>query len=258
MRNYLDAIVTESARFGNILRDTPGISRVPSCPDWSLSDLGWHLAEVQYFWASIVENLFLSPEAVPDLERPEDTELSSLFDVQSARLVAALRAGNPDDECWSWHEPGTNVGWVRRRQAHEALIHRIDAELTAGSVSPIEDDLATDGVDEILTTMLDASDIPDWSRFDPDGTSAAIVAPHRTWTMVLGRFSGTSPVTGTTYDDPAVVLQPIEEIPTVTISGPATDLDLWLWGRHTPVGLGVEGDPALLDVIRAAAAVATQ
>lgn len=258
MLNYLDAIVTESARFANVLRDTPFTSRVPSCPGWSMSDLGWHLAEVQYFWASIAENLFPSPEAVPDLERPQDTELSSLFDTQSARLVAALQARNPDDKCWSWYQPGANIGWVRRRQAHEALIHRIDAELAAGSVSPIEEDLATDGVDEILTTMLDSSDIPNWSRFEPVGATAAIAAPPRTWTMVLGRFTGTSPVTGNTYDDPAVVLQPIEGIPAVTISGPGTDLDLWLWGRGTPVELSVEGDPALLDVIRAAAASATQ
>jgi uncharacterized protein (TIGR03083 family) len=258
MLNYLNAIVTESARFADVLRDTPGTSRVPSCPDWSMSDLGWHLAEVQYFWASIVENLFASPEAVPDLERPEDTELSSLFDIQSTRLVAALQARNPDDECWSWYQRGANVGWVRRRQAHEALIHRVDAELTEGSISPIDEDLAADGVDEILTTMLDSSDIPDWSRFEPDGTTAAIASPHRTWTMVLGRFIGTSPVTGNMYDDPAVVLQPIADIPTVTISGPGTGLDLWLWGRGNTVGLGVEGDPALLDVIRAAAAAATQ
>ena len=44
-----------------------------------------------------------------------------------------------------WADDKT-VGYIRRRQAHEALIHRLDAELTAGAVTPLDPDLAADGV----------------------------------------------------------------------------------------------------------------
>ena len=45
------------------------------------------------------------------------------------------------------------MGFVRRRQAHEALIHRIDAELTAGRRTPVDPLLGADGVDEALRVM---------------------------------------------------------------------------------------------------------
>ena len=38
---------------------------MPSCPDWNADDLLWHLAEVQWFWATIVR------ERVTDATRRE-------------------------------------------------------------------------------------------------------------------------------------------------------------------------------------------
>jgi hypothetical protein len=32
-----------------------GAVRVPACPDWDADDLLWHLAEVQWFWGTIVD-----------------------------------------------------------------------------------------------------------------------------------------------------------------------------------------------------------
>jgi len=47
-----------------------------------------------------------------------------------------------------------NLGFVRRRQAHEVLIHRLDAELTAGvDASAMDPRLSADGVDELLRVM---------------------------------------------------------------------------------------------------------
>ena len=66
-----------------------------------------------------------------------------------------------------------------RRQPHEALIHRVDAELAAGAPTGLDEALATDGVDEILTVMIDCHDIPVWSRFEPDGSTAALSTPQR-------------------------------------------------------------------------------
>ena len=155
MVDFLSAVRSESDLFAAAIRRGDLGSQVPTCPDWRLTDLIWHLAEVQSFWASIVDGLLDSPESVQQPDRPGNQELSAFFENQSARLSGALAAGDPDSACWSWYEHGGNVGWVRRRQAHEALIHRIDAELTAGPVSPVDPDLAADGIDEILTTMLD-------------------------------------------------------------------------------------------------------
>ncbi len=48
-----------------------------------------------------------------------------------------------------WADDKT-AGYIARRQAHEALVHRLDAELTVGDRTPLDPRLAADGVDEAL------------------------------------------------------------------------------------------------------------
>jgi len=216
---------------------------------------------VQYFWAGIAADLLDSPEGVGELERPATGDLPALFKVQTDRLLAAITTHPPEAECWSWYEDGHSIGWVRRRQAHEALIHRVDAELAIGSASVVSAPIAADGIDEILTTMLDASNLPEWASFDPNGQTAVLTTgDHRVARGVeLGSFSGTSPNSGIRYDDPALRLlaDPAPE-PTAVISGAAADLDLWLWGRKAIEALEVSGSSEVPAAIRAAAASATQ
>ena len=258
MIDYIAAIAAESDRFSELIREVDQETPVPPCPDWSLQDLAWHLTEVQYFWASIAEDLLTSSDAVQELRRPSHAEIPALFDAQSKRLIAALAAHEPDTGCWSWHDAGHNIGWLRRRQAHEALIHRIDAELAAGQLTDIDHDLAADGIDEILTVMLDARAIPAWASFNADGRTATIkVDGGRTWSMLLGRFTGTSPNTGNSYDDPALVLAPVDRPPTVAVRGTAPELDMWLWGRGPVDPLSIQGNTTAAADIRAAAACGT-
>ena len=258
MLDYLNALRHESARFGELIRTTNPETPVPSCPGWTAPDLFWHLTEVQYFWASIVDELLANPESVPELARPNDAELGDLFDSHAARLVEALLRRKPTDQCWSWHDAGHSVGWVQRRQAHEALIHRVDAELTAGNQPSVDEDLAADGIDEILAAYLDASDLPEWATFAPDGSSARIaIDPDMSWSFVLGRFQGTSPNTGNNYNESALRLEVVAE-PSALISGRASDLDLWLWGRGPLDPIAVTGDPGIPRFVRAAAAAGTQ
>ena len=258
MLDYIAAIKSESARIGGLLRITDPAAPVPSCPGWSASDLFWHLTEVQHFWATIVEGLLAGPESIPELARPNDASLGDLFDNQSDRLVTALRRRDPADQCWSWYHAGHTVGWVRRRQAHEALIHRVDADLTTGNKPQVDAKLAGDGIDEILTVMLDATDLPEWATFNPDGSSARIqTQAGDSWTMLLGRLNGTSPTTGHPYNDAALRLGEASQ-PSVVIAGNAADLDLWLWGRGPIDALDVTGDHDLALLVRAAAADGTQ
>src|ERR1700742_696250 len=48
-------IRAEAQRFADVLAATPGDARCPTCPDWSASDLLWHLTEVHLFWAGVLE-----------------------------------------------------------------------------------------------------------------------------------------------------------------------------------------------------------
>ena len=259
MIDYHAAILTESTRFAALIGDTDQTAPVPSCPGWSVADLTWHLLEVQYFWASIVADLLDTPETVTELVRPPDADLTDLFDVQTTRLVDALQSHGVAETCWSWHAEGHSVGWVARRQAHEALIHRVDAELAHGGEFTVDPTLATDGVDEVLDVMLDSSDIPHWSSFTPDGPLAVIAANEgRSWAVRLGRFRGTSPQTGNDYNDSALLLTPQVGQPDAVVRGSSVDLNLWLWGRGTADSLVVTGDASVVTQIRAAAVAGTQ
>lgn len=241
---YLEHLHHESTRFREVLATTPGVARVPGCPDWSAADLLWHLTEVQWFWARVVRTRPApADEDAPGPERPTSYDaLLGLFDQHSAALLDELRRVDPADEAWTWSAEQT-VGFTVRRQAHEALIHRLDAEQTAGAVTALDPALAADGVLEVLDVMFGGT--PAWGEFSGHGVHVRVDCTDtgdRFWTE-LGRFTGTSP-DGRTYDeaDISVVRAPTVE-PDVVIAGPAAALDAWLWHRGDDAEISVVGDP---------------
>ena len=150
-----------------MLADCDPEARVPGCPDWTAADLLWHLAGVQRFWATIIDRG--DRPGPDDLEEPtarprRTTGCSRPSTSYSAALVAALEAADPAEPAWTWSAEQT-VGFTFRRQAHEALIHRLDAEQTAGQVTPLDPALAADGVDECLDVMFGGA--PPWGAFAP-------------------------------------------------------------------------------------------
>ena len=257
---YLAALREESERFLGALAGVEPATAVPTCAGWTAADLTWHLGEVQHTWSQHARQ---GPEAEhpPTPERPDDADLARFTATAGTELLTALSSREPDELCWSWHEDGGTIGWVARRQAHEALIHRVDAELTAGrSVTPPSVELAADGVDELLRVMVDG--VPDWGDFVPDDTTVRIECTNAeaSWVLALGRFVGTSPTTGTTYDlDTAAVLDEDDGgTDELVVRGAAWDLDRWLWGRGGTESLDVSGDPAILERVRALVTEATQ
>ncbi len=233
---------------------------VPSCPGWTSADLISHLTGVQRFWGAIAESLLDDPAGVeePDAAstEPADAALLSIgFQSASHRLIAALRLHDPADECWTWAGGAGNIAWVARRQHHEAAIHRADLDLASGRTPSLDDATALDGIDELIDVMLDG--FPDWGRFHP-GSIVKIAPDDSTARFVeVGRFSGTSPTSGTDYDDPAVRRVAAAE-PAASIVGPASAVDLWMWGRGPLDDITVDGDARLIDQLRSAIEVDTQ
>ena len=248
---YLDHIRTESRRFREVLADCDPAARVPSCPDWDAGDLLFHLAGVQRFWSTIVRQRPEGPEQVPDPQRPATYDgLLTFFDESSAALVGALAQAAPTDEAWTW-APEQTVGFIYRRQAHEALIHRLDAELTAGQVSPLDGALAGDGVVEALDVMFGGC--PPWGSFTPgEGLVRFDVGDLDEPVFVrLGQFTGTDPDSGKAYDEPDIEVVPDDgTAPDVVVSGDAAVLDPWLWRRVDDSGIAVAGDEGVYGRFR--------
>jgi uncharacterized protein (TIGR03083 family) len=256
--DYLAHLRADSGRFAAVLAGTDPAARVPSCPDWSAADLVAHLTQVQTFWGTIVAERLTSPpvgqESITDPGAPDDlAELLSRFQAASDRLATALETATPAQPVWTWHDTDHTVGFVLRRQAHEALVHRLDAEAAAGvDFHPIDPELAGDGVDEVLDVMYGGA--PPWAAVTLDGPVGLLRATDtgRQWWVQIGRFDGVGPESGTEFrDEPMLALLPGGR-PTFTVSATAADLDAWLWNRPSTGPVSVDGDASrFIAVLRA-------
>lgn len=250
--DYLRHLRSESSRFREVLSTCAPDARVPGCPAWDAADLLWHLTGVQHFWGAIVSGRPAGPESVTELARPPAyAELLAAFELAADRLAEALESASPEDKAWSWSQEQT-VGFTFRRQAHEALIHRLDAEQTADCETPMDPALAADGVHEVLDLMYGGS--PPWGEFSP--------LPHHLrvdltdtgdslWVQ-LGRVHGTDPQ-GVTHDEDGirVVADPGTD-PDAVISGPAGELNARLWRRGDGDTIHLAGDLGIVDHFRSA------
>lgn len=251
--DYLDHLDHDSGRFLEALADvSPGVA-VPTCPDWDADDLLWHLGEVQWFWGTIVRAGLTDPSQAEELkpERPADRAgLAAFYGRASRDLGDILAATTPDTTAWTWSTDQT-VGFIRRRQAHEALIHRIDAELTAGKRTPMDADLSADGVDEALRIMYGG--VPTWGSFTADeGRTVRLLSTDTgdSWLVTLGRFTGVDPDDQTSYDEADIDVADVDGggPAAATVTGTAADLDCWLWHRPTLQPLERSGDRDVLSV----------
>jgi uncharacterized protein (TIGR03083 family) len=254
---FLDHLAADSARFREVLATAPAGLRVPTCPDWDADDLLWHLAEVQWFWGEIAERRLTNAAELDAMnatrtDRPGDRAgLLEHYDRSSERLHRVLGELPPETPLWMWADD-KSAGYIRRRQAHEALVHRLDAELTVGARTAFDSRLAADGVDEALWVMRGYEPEPGLTHeaTGPAVTIATVDAMH-TWTVTPVR------VTGTDEDgDEVDVLRFLvsdgpDDKAVAEICGSAADLDCWLWNRPTESEVTREGDAAALAAVDA-------
>ncbi|MGO9083109.1 MAG: maleylpyruvate isomerase family mycothiol-dependent enzyme [Streptosporangiaceae bacterium] len=255
--DYLAHLARESARFGAAIAAAPAGAAVPSCPAWTADDLLWHLAWVQSWWAAIVRDNLTGPDArqLQPERPPSRSGLLEFYQQAGQDLRLALGAVSADTPAWTWSDDHT-VGFIRRKQAHEALIHRIDAEVTAGNRTAMDASLSADGVDEVLRVMY--SGMPEWGSFVPEPPNTLRIQATDTgdtWLITLGRFTGTDPE-GTCYDEPdfQVAGRDSGQPASALISGSAADLDCWLWHRPPAGTISQSGNGGTLSEFEAAIA----
>lgn len=255
--DFLSVIDAESARFLDAVRRADPAAQVPTCAEWTAADLFWHLTEVHAFWAGILRTGAVTDEETEAVEaaapaRPEDAdELTRLFAEQTAQLLVELARRQDEEPAWFWLATAKTVGSTRRMQAHEATMHRIDAELVAGLPSaPIAPELAADGIAHAVEVMWAWWGTLPGFEFVPVADAVELVATdldHRI-RVQAGRWRGVG-ASGKSYDEPGVVLT--DRATAAELRGPAEELYRWLWGRGDEP-LTSSGDPAALNALRAA------
>ncbi|MEA2295649.1 MAG: hypothetical protein QOE86_3288 [Solirubrobacteraceae bacterium] len=217
---------------------------VPSCPGWSAGDLTEHVAMVYLHKIAAIRD-----QKQPDPWPPElgDIDPLTLFGEAYQELSALFDAHLPGDPAWTWTADRTVGFWIRR-MAHETAVHRVDAELAAGDRTPIDPELATDGVDEMLAVILPAIQAtwPDELRSalgDAAGEVLSVRTGGREWRVGFGE-------TGVNFSPSAE--------PSAIVDGPAENVLLWLWNRAGDSDVTITGSPRTAEVARRALTAASQ
>jgi uncharacterized protein (TIGR03083 family) len=242
---WLEALTAEGLAFRAAVDEADLAAPVPSCPGWTVTNLVHHTGSIyRYVTAHVVRAVTTDPEKrlLAFMEEPPAKDLLAWWDEAFGRLSETLEVIEDDMPAWNWAPQAKRAVFWDRRMAHETAIHRWDAQMAIGRGEPIEARLAADGVAEVLDTWLPAG-----RRRTPAAATglAALDATdiEQSWVIRL-RGEGIALLdTDTIFDDD-------EHRPTVTASGPASDLDLALWGRVGLDVLDVAGDENTLEALR--------
>ena len=147
---FLLALERDSAAFVDACEVAGLTAAVPSCPDWTVADLLWHLTEVHNFWRIMVGEHRTTWEGYEGPTRSFDEGLAAKYRQGRADLLKTMSEVDPAMSMWTWSSDKT-AGFVIRRMTQETAVHLWDATEAAGMVNPIEATLASDGIDEFLT-----------------------------------------------------------------------------------------------------------
>lgn len=251
-------IEAEAARFAEVIAAADPDAPVPTCPDWTVADLAWHLASVHWFWSQVLARALVSEDEQAALEasaptRPPTVE-GSLRTLAGATqmLVEQLRSLPDDAPRWTWWDPDQSVGFTRRMQTCEATMHRVDAELAAKvPVSPIAPDAACAAIDHCVDVMWGW--LPAGVTYEPLATvTLRATDTGQDWLVEVGHWFGTDADTGVGFDRPLgrrARTDVSAALPTAEACASAQDLALWAWTRGTDVT--PTGDPQACASLRA-------
>jgi uncharacterized protein (TIGR03083 family) len=235
--DHLTALRSEGALLAAAVSSGPFDGRVPGIDDWTLDDVARHTGSVHEWICEVLRTGTLPDWGYDDLmpHAPQDHDTLPAWYLERLETLVELLGWVPTGQAvWTLFDEPTGVDFWKRRQCFETLVHRYDAEGAAGRRTPIDAELATDGVHEALQMVRHRT------RFDHDREVRFAVRTTdtgRSWTLRLG---GSVPrgertlVDGSDGD--------------VELSGRAADLVVHLWNRPPEQPVSLAGEASLWEV----------
>lgn len=150
---YIDAIAAGTNRMAVSVRDLDLGAPVPTCEGWNVRDLVLHMGHVQRWVTTHVRERAKRLSKLDPGIGPDDSNLSSWLSEGGAELIQVLRSTPPDTPMGVFGALGSALFWARR-QAHEVSVHALDIQSAGGDIEPVDSTLASDGIDELLTTIV--------------------------------------------------------------------------------------------------------
>jgi uncharacterized protein (TIGR03083 family) len=236
----LSIIEREAARIVEVATD-PNVARtagVPTCPRWALDDLLDHLGRVYAMVATVIGDALGNPpdrEKVP--RRPEGEDPLDWMRERLGLLLPVLSEIPEGAARWNFVSgPRSPVGFWWRRQAHETLVHRVDAELAGRApVREAAPEIAGDGVAEFLLV----SGFSEAPGTDLDAGRGMTVHLH----------ASDAPEVEWTIDTAGRTCARAHSKADVALRGPAWSLARWVWRRGSAApGCGLPEELVLPDL----------
>jgi uncharacterized protein (TIGR03083 family) len=206
---------------------------VPPCPGWRVRALLDHTGGVHHWAAAHVREGASCNQQ--DLVPAPATGVLEWYVAEHAALVTALREAPADIDSWTFLPAPSPLAFWARRQAHEAAIHRADAEAAAGTRPTYPTEFAADGIDELVTGFVARRR----GRLVSDPPRTLLIAP----TDSPLRWHVTIRPDGRRISKEAAPAD-------CTVAGSASELYQLLWNRGSRERVEVDGDPAALDLWR--------
>ena len=153
--SYVNQLRVEGSRLAEIASAGPLDASVKGCPGWNLRDLLLHVGGVHRWAMTAVQTGAQPDEGELAKLTPSDTgDLSEWLLNGVEELANTLSGIDPAAPTWHVFPIPQVAGVWPRRQMHETTVHRWDAELAVGDLTPIVPAVASDGIDEFFEVML--------------------------------------------------------------------------------------------------------
>ncbi|MFI6909403.1 maleylpyruvate isomerase family mycothiol-dependent enzyme [Nonomuraea sp. NPDC050394] len=242
---YLKAVVEQTSTFADWVHDRDAAAPVPTCPEWTLTDLVDHVGSVQRMVTMLVGERMTEPSEAFAGYVPGPADSGQWRAWLSDCAAEASRAfASVDDDTPVWDPSGAAAGvtfWSRRLLG-EVCVHRADAAAALGLPYELEPELAVAALEDWLTTLTSRGY---WEN--RPGFSDAMRGSGQT----LHFHATDAPGEWVARREPdMVVLEHTHAKADVAVRGPAADL-LLVISRRRPLdaapALEVHGDRALLE-----------
>lgn len=242
----LDVIAVEAEALASSTHGQRPELQVPACPGLNVGETARHVGSTYRMTLSWLRDGRQPVRWQQDPAQGED--LADFVRSGVEPLLAELAAHEPEDPCGTWWPVEANYGFWARRLAHETTVHRMDVQAAAAiPLDPVADEVAADGVDEVLslrfvhrlhvlgvsgtregTVALRAADRVWLARSGPDGSAAWLASPEEA------------------------------ESADAEVGGRAMTVYRWLWGRVPDHDVEVNGDDDAIAQLWALLRLATK
>lgn len=243
VQQWLQVFEEQARMFRDAVGRADLTAPVPTCPGWTFTELTVHVGRFLQVVTGQLRSGSVEQQVRPE-PAPEAPEPLAYLDEQLAVAREVLGATPANRPVWTFSPTAPRLAWVwHRRVAHELTIRRWDAQAALGDLVPLDRDLALDGVEEVLGTLLAARLLGDM----PVAVSgnAAVVCEDAAQGWLVEFTPEQAPVVRLV--PPGMPTDPDQGMVQAEVRGRASSVYLGLWGR---IELPGRGDRGVLHALR--------